>query len=94
MPPRAAGFGFRPRTPGEWQHAVDTAELLLLVATARSVDLRRGIAPLIDEDKCESLLADGAFIGYTPASHDELIERVREAAGDLAFTRVRARERA
>ncbi len=63
-----------PSTPEEGQLAVDAAEFLLLLESARLYGLVRG-GPPVDVERCEELLARGRALGYEPADHDELARR-------------------
>lgn len=63
-----------PETPAEWQAAVDGAEFLLLVDSARQYGLIEG-GPVVNCDRAAELLERGRALGYTPASRDELIRR-------------------
>lgn len=54
-----------PQTPKEWQEAVDSANFLLMLDSARMYGLVEG-GPEIDEDRCEEILKRGKSLGYTP----------------------------
>lgn len=61
-----------PRTPEEWQTAVDLAEFLLELQSARHYGLVTG-GPSADEDRCIKILETGRHLGYRPAP--DAIER-------------------
>lgn len=66
------GLGRDPRTPAEWQEAVDGAHMMLLIDSAVlygliETDMR------INVPRCEEVLEAGAVLGYTPRPTDELI---------------------
>ncbi len=69
-----------PRTPGEWQEAVDTAKFLLQLESAAQYALIAGPLPVIDVDRCEYMLAEGRKIGHTPAPLKELVTRFLKKA--------------
>lgn len=54
-----------PRTPKEWQDAVDAAYLLLQIDSARQYGLITG-GPLIDTVRCRWTLLEGAKQGVAP----------------------------
>jgi hypothetical protein len=54
-----------PKTPAEWQAAVDTAEACLLIDSARQYGLITG-GPVVDVDRCEQILIRGRARGFTP----------------------------
>jgi len=54
-----------PQTPAEWQGAVDAANVLLLLDSARAYGLVTG-GPDVDVARCESILAQGKNVGYKP----------------------------
>lgn len=54
-----------PETPEQWQVAVDWAELLLMVDSARQFGLIKG-GPRVNISRCESILKLGANRGITP----------------------------
>jgi len=59
-----------PRKPGtveEWQAAVDAAEALLALESARQYGLVTG-GPEIDLERCEEIIREGARRGVTPAA--------------------------
>ena len=55
-----------PKTPGEWQDAVDMAEGFSLLDSARQYGLVTG-GPEIDVDRCEAILQEGRRRGVRPA---------------------------
>lgn len=57
-----------PTTPAEWQEAVDLAEVLLLIDSARKYGLITG-GPGVDADRCDRLLAEGRRRGVRPRPH-------------------------
>jgi hypothetical protein len=61
-----------PETPDEWQEAVNAAEFLTGLDSARQYGLITG-GPRIDLQRCEEILRRGETLGYTPASLDTLI---------------------
>lgn len=63
-----------PRTPAEWQDAVDSAEFCLALQSARDYGLIAG-GPGVNVDRCAELLARGAAIGIFPAPLDQLAQR-------------------
>jgi hypothetical protein len=63
-----------PRTPGEWQEAVDIAEFFLLLDSSNKYGLTQG-GPGINVDRCEAILKEGRAIGYRPASAKDLAAR-------------------
>ena len=70
-----------PRTPGEWQEAVDMAEFLLLMDSARQYGLITG-GPKIRAARCAEIVRSGKAIGYRPASIAVLLKKYME--GDFA----------
>ena len=54
-----------PGTSQEWQEAVNLAEFLLLVHSARQYGLITG-GPEVNVDRCVDMLARGARHGYRP----------------------------
>ena len=54
-----------PQTPEEWQEAVDTAHVLLLVQSARAYGLIRTTLD-VDVGRCEEILRQGQAHGITP----------------------------
>jgi hypothetical protein len=71
-----------PRTPAEWQAAVDAAEACLLLESARLYCLVVG-GPGVDVRRCESILERGRAQGIVPirAGVDAQIEAL--VAGSL-----------
>ena len=57
-----------PKTREEWQSAVDAAEGLLLLESARAYGFVTG-GPGIDVVRCEEILRRGALRGFTPHEH-------------------------
>lgn len=55
------------RTPEEWQQAVDGAEALLLIDSARQYGLITG-GPVVDVERCSEILKQGAARGIKPAA--------------------------
>lgn len=56
-----------PKTPAEWQDAVDAAEFLLALESARIYGLVSG-GPVGNLERCEDILAAGRARGVTPAA--------------------------
>lgn len=54
-----------PRTPGEWQQAMDFAQAALEIDAAREYGLIQG-GPTVRVARCRRLLARGARPGYAP----------------------------
>jgi hypothetical protein len=63
-----------PSTPTEWQEAVDLAEFLLLLDSAKQYGLIEG-GPAINTARCADLLECGRGKGYIPAQHQVLLKR-------------------
>ena len=63
-----------PRTPEEWQEAVDLANFGLIVDAARQYGLITG-GPVFALKRCNDLLARGAKKGFRPqkGSEDKLL---------------------
>lgn len=57
---------YEPKSEQEWQDAVDTAHVMLLIDSATKYGLVRG-GPKIDVARCEDVLARGKALGYEPA---------------------------
>jgi len=57
--------GQYPRTPEQWQFAVDGAYACLLLDSARQYGLVTG-GPHVKVDRCVELLARGAAKGFVP----------------------------
>lgn len=55
----------RPDTPAEWQEAVDLADAMLVVHSARCYGLIAG-GPKIDPDRCDDLLREARSRGFRP----------------------------
>jgi hypothetical protein len=62
-----------PQTPEEWQEAVDTAHVMLLIESARQFGIVRG-GPKVVVARCEEILERGKARGYTPA--EDVVERL------------------
>jgi len=60
-----------PRTPAQWQQAVNGAEFFLLVESARQYGLIEG-GPGVNADRCAEILRRGAARGIRPLPFDEL----------------------
>jgi hypothetical protein len=54
-----------PKTPAEWQEAVNLAEVMSRVHSARLYGLITG-GPNIDVARCDQLLRQGSLRGYRP----------------------------
>jgi hypothetical protein len=63
-----------PITPEEWQEAVDMAEFLLLLESAKMYGLI-SFESKISPKRCCQIIERGAAKGYTPASESALIRR-------------------
>lgn len=63
-----------PQTPEEWQIAVDTAEILLMLDAAKTYGLVEG-GPIVDMARCHELLQRGAALGIRP---DVNMEKIRD----------------
>ena len=75
--PFARGYDATPLDPvtqAEWQEAVDLAETLLLIDSARQYGLIETDLKT-DLRRCDDILARGRARGYHPAPHKTLIER-------------------
>ena len=66
-----------PKTPAEWQDAVDAAEFCLLLDSARQYGLIEG-GPVIHADRCAEILKRGKRKGYFPASAEQLLDKFAE----------------
>jgi hypothetical protein len=66
-----------PRTPGEWQEAVDMAEFLLLLDSARQYALITG-GPEIDAVRCAELVLTGKALGCRPSTVPVLLKKYME----------------
>lgn len=62
----------QPRTPAEWQEAVDGAEFFLGLDACRQYGLITGV-PEIDTYRAVELLKRGRAKGFVPKPWDELI---------------------
>jgi hypothetical protein len=62
-----------PRTPAEWQEAVDGAEACLLLDSARQYGLIEG-GPGVNVDRCVGILEHGRARGIVPTT--EGVERM------------------
>lgn len=60
-----------PRTPAEWQDAVNIAEFFLLIDSARQYGLITG-GPKTDVDRCVEILREGERRGIHPLPFEEL----------------------
>jgi len=63
-----------PVTPAEWQEAVDMAEFLLLLESAKMYGLI-SFETKISAKRCCQVIEIGAAKGYRPASENDLIRR-------------------
>lgn len=54
-----------PETPQEWQDAANTAEMLLLIESARAYGLITG-GPQANVERCRSILIEARRRGYEP----------------------------
>jgi hypothetical protein len=68
-----------PRSPEEWQTAVDAADALLHIHSAAAYGLIKG-APSINLERCEQLLEAGHQRGVTPSAGN--VERYIRAYND------------
>jgi hypothetical protein len=79
QPPETAGdFGHPfcdPKTPDEWQLAVDAAEMLLLIDSARLYGLITG-GPRAKVKRCEEILRIGREHGFTPGPASKILDTV------------------
>jgi len=55
-----------PKTPGQWQEAVDSAYGALVLESAKAYGLLTG-GPVVNVDRCEKILRRGARRGIYPA---------------------------
>ena len=62
-------LGRDPQTPEEWQEAVDAAHFCLLVDSCRQYGLI-DTDMVIDQARCEDLLARGKRLGITPQENE------------------------
>jgi hypothetical protein len=63
-----------PVTPNEWQEAVDMAEFLLLMESAKMYGLV-SFETVIHPKRCCHILALGMKHGYQPKSESELVKK-------------------
>ena len=61
-----------PQTPEEWQEAVNAAEFLLLIDSARQYGLIEG-GPKVNGRRADAILDRGRRLGYLPLSTDGLM---------------------
>lgn len=61
-----------PRNPEEWQEAVNAAEYLLLLDSARQYGLIVGGAK-VNQDRAVEILEKGRQLGYHPLRHEQLV---------------------
>lgn len=76
-----------PENPEQWQEAVDLAEAMLQIDSARQYGLITG-GPRVDAERCAELLARGAELGYRPDR-----EAVDAVIGEFARPRPTSRRR-
>ncbi len=62
-----------PKTPAEWQDAVDQAYFWTLLDSARAYGLVKG-GPKVNLDRCEEVLARGREMGIEPTP--DCVERI------------------
>jgi hypothetical protein len=62
-----------PRTSAEWQEAVDLAEVMALIHSARAYGLIAG-GPEVNVDRCLRILKRGRELGIVPAA--DCVERI------------------
>ncbi len=55
-----------PRTPEEWQEAVDSASLHLLIDAGEKYGLVYRSSLVANAERCEAILARGRELGYRP----------------------------
>ncbi len=70
-----------PTRPRECQHAVNAADLCLMLARAQQYGLLQGLT--VDVARCTGLLANGTDLGYKPRP-DALEDFLKSLAGHLA----------
>jgi hypothetical protein len=70
-----------PKTAGEWQEAVNVAEFLLLIDSARQYGLITGGAE-VDANRASAILARGRQLGYRPLRLEELLRRYLRGEGN------------
>jgi hypothetical protein len=73
-----------PRTPTEWQEAVDSAHVLLLIRSAEAYGLISHTLD-IDDARCEDILRRGTALGVTPQPDtvERMLRRYPKEPGDL-----------
>jgi alkanesulfonate monooxygenase SsuD/methylene tetrahydromethanopterin reductase-like flavin-dependent oxidoreductase (luciferase family) len=71
-----------PETDQEWQDAVNAAHVLLLIEDARFYGLIAG-GPVVDVERCEKILRDGAAQGITP--QPGTVQEFVEAVGSMEY---------
>lgn len=70
-----------PKTPGEWQSAMNGADVAMRLVSAQQYGI---LSPLvINEARCLELLAQGRKLGYRPRL-DALEDFLKSLAGHLA----------
>jgi hypothetical protein len=62
-----------PKTPEEWQEAVNAAEFYLSLDACRQYGLVTG-GPGVNAARCEEILRRGKWRGIRPAPFDELVK--------------------
>ena len=65
-----------PRSPEEWQGAVDMAAFLRIIEDCRMYGLVTG-GPKVDISRCDDILEKGKRRGVVPAPPDQLIARFK-----------------
>lgn len=70
-----------PKTPAEWREAVDAAQFLLLLDSAKQFGLVVG-GPDVDQARALQLLKRGARRGIVPAPTDELLQKYLTTEGE------------
>ena len=63
-----------PKTPQEWQEAVDAAQFFTAFESCKMYGLVKG-GPNVNMQRCEEILERGQALGITPAPVDELCKR-------------------
>jgi hypothetical protein len=63
-----------PKTPQEWQEAVDAAQFYLTADSCKQYGLLLG-GPTVNGTRCAEILARGKKMGITPAPMEELCKR-------------------
>lgn len=64
-----------PMNADDWQEAVDLAEFMLLIDSARLYGLVEVGQLGINADRCDQILKRGAKLGFRPAKAQELCKR-------------------